>query len=199
MKTFSANAQNNNVTLEPLEVKAMRTSAPEKRIPSSVTIITREDIEKTQARTVADALKGIVGVEVSPTGGMGSTTSVFMRANESNATLVIIDGARVNIGSTGLFDFGHLTTDNIEKIEILRGSQSTLWGQDAMGGVINRVTRKGKGIPTNSLSFEGGSYGTYKESIQSSGVINAYDDSLSLSRLDVFDQFSAGSSWHGTT
>ena len=105
----------------------MRTSTTEKKMPSSVTIITREDIEKTQARTVADALKGIVGVEVSPTGGMGSTTSVFMRANESNATLVIIDGARVNIGSTGLFDFGHLTTDNIEKIEILRGSQSTLW------------------------------------------------------------------------
>ena len=199
MKTFSANAQNNNVTLEPLEVKAMRTSTTEKKMPSSVTIITREDIEKTQARTVADALKGIVGVEVSPSGGMGSTTSVFMRANESNATLVIIDGARVNIGSTGLFDFGHLTTDNIEKIEILRGSQSTLWGQDAMGGVINIVTRKGKGIPTHSLSFEGGSYGTYKESIQSSGVINAYDYSLSLSRLDVFDQFSADSSWHGTT
>ena len=64
MKTFSANAQNNNVTLEPLEVKAMRTSTTEKKMPSSVTIITREDIEKTQARTVADALKGIVGVEV---------------------------------------------------------------------------------------------------------------------------------------
>ena len=89
--TFSASAQNNNVTLEPLEVKAMRTATPEKRIPSSVTIITRKDIEKKQARTVADALKGIPGVEVSPSGGMGSTTSIFMRANESNATLVIID------------------------------------------------------------------------------------------------------------
>ena len=160
-KTFSTSAQEDTIALEPIEVKVMRAPIPEKRIPSSVTIITREDIEKKQARTVANVLQGILWVEVSPTGGMGSTTSVFMRANESNATLVIIDGARVNIGSTGLFDFGHLTTDNIEKIEILRGSQSTLWGQDAMGGVINIVTRKGKGIPSHSLSFEGGSYGTY--------------------------------------
>ena len=186
MKTFSANAQNNNVTLEPLEVKAMRTAIPEKRIPFSVTIITRKDIEKRQVRTVADALKGALGVNVSPSGGMGATTSVFMRGNESNATMVIIDGARVNIGSTGLFDFGHLTTDNIEKIEILRGSQSTLWGQDAMGGVINIITRKGKGTPTHSLSFEGGSYGTYKESISSSGTVNKYSEDRNL-RISIFD------------
>ena len=197
--TFSASAQNNNVQLEPLEVKAMRGEVPKKRIPSSVTIITREDIEKKQARTVADVLKGNLGIEVSPAGGIGAVTSVFMRANESNATLVIIDGARVNIGSTGLFDFGHLTTDNIEKIEIIRGSQSTLWGQDAMGGVINIITRKGKGSPTNSLHFETGSYGTYKESISRSGSTNKYDYSLSLSRLDIFNQYSADSSWRGPT
>ncbi len=199
MKTFSASAQEDTIALEPIEVKAMRTATSEKRIPSSVTIITREDIEKRQARTVADVLKGALGIDVSPSGGMGATTSVFMRGNESNATMVIIDGARVNIGSTGLFDFGHLTADNIEKIEILRGSQSTLWGQDAMGGVINIITRKGKGDPTHSLSFEAGSYGTYKESIQSLGTVDKYDYSLSLSRLDIFDQFSADSSWRGPT
>ncbi len=198
-KDFPVNAQEDSITLEPLEIKAMRAAIPQKRIPSSVTVITREDIEKTQARTVADALNGALGIDVSPSGGMGAATSVFMRGNESNATMVTIDGARVNIGSTGLFDFGHLTTDNIEKIEILRGSQSTLWGQDAMGGVINIITRKGKGDPTHSLLFEAGSYGTYKESIQSSGVINKYDYSLSLSRLDIFDQFSADSSWRGPT
>ena len=110
MKTFSANAQNNNVTLEPLEVKAMRTPTPEKRMPSSVTIITRKDIEQKQARTVADALNGVLGIDVVQSGGMGSSTSVFMRAGESNGVLATIDGVRVNLPSTGQFNFGHLTT-----------------------------------------------------------------------------------------
>jgi vitamin B12 transporter len=198
MKTFSANAQNDNVALEPLEVKAMRTPTPEKRMPSSVTIITRKDIEQKQARTVADALNGVLGIDVVQNGGMGSTTSVFMRASESNGVLATIDGVRVNLPSTGQFNFGHLTTDNIERIEVLRGSQSTLWGSDAMAGVINIVTRKGEGVPIHSMSFEAGSYETHKESILSSGIINEYDYSLGLARVDT-GGFSADSSWRGPT
>ena len=148
MKTFSANAQDNNIALEPIEVKAMRTSTTEKKMPSSVTIITREDIEKTQASTVAEILQGALGVDVVDTGGFGHLTSVFMRASESNGVLATIDGIRANWGSTGQFDFGFIPTDNIERIEIIRGSQSTLWGSDAMAGVINLVSN----VSTTSFS-----------------------------------------------
>lgn len=198
MKTFSANAQGNNIALEPIEVKAMRTSTTEKKMPSSVTIITREDIEKTQASTVAEILQGALGVDVVDTGGFGHLTSVFMRAAESNGVLATIDGIRANWGSTGQFDFGFLPKDNIERIEIIRGSQSTLWGSDAMAGVINIVTRKGTGAPIHSTSMEAGSYDTYKESMHSSGTIKNYDYSFGVSRFDT-EGFSTYSSWRGGT
>jgi len=198
MKTFLASAQDNIVTLAPLEVNAMRTNTQEKKLPSSVTIITREDIERTQASTVAEILQGALGVDVVETGGFGHLTSVFMRAAESNGVLATIDGVRANWGSAGQFDFGFIPTDNIERIEIIRGSQSTLWGSDAMAGVINIVTRKGKGLPTHSISMEAGSYDTYKESIHSSGTIKNYDYSFGVSRFDT-EGFSTYSSWRGAT
>ena len=198
MKTFLASAQDNIVTLAPLEVNAMRTNTQQKKLPSSVTIITREDIERTQASTVAEILQGALGVDVVETGGFGHLTSVFMRAAESNGVLATIDGVRANWGSAGQFDFGFIPTDNIERIEIIRGSQSTLWGSDAMAGVINIVTRKGKGLPTHSISMEAGSYDTYKESIHSSGTIKNYDYSFGVSRFDT-EGFSTYSSWRGAT
>jgi len=196
--TFSASAQDSNIALEPLEVKAMRTSITEKKMPSSVTIITREDIEKTQASTVAEILQGALGVDVVDTGGFGHLTSVFMRASESNGVLAIIDGVRANWGSTGQFDFGFIPSDNIERIEIIRGPQSTLWGSDAMAGVINIVTRKGSGLPKHSISMEAGSYNTFKESMHSSGTIKNYDYSFGISRFDT-EGFSTYSSWRGAT
>ena len=148
--------------LEPLEVKATRSSLTEEEVPSSITIITREEIERKQIPQVKDLLREELGMDVLQTGPLGSQTSIFMRGNGSGATLVLIDGVQVNSNTVGAFDFANLPTESIERIEIIRGPQSTLWGADAMGGVINIVTRKGRGTPTHFFSIEGGSYITFK-------------------------------------
>ena len=182
---FSANAQNNNVALEPIEVKALRTSVPVDRLSSSIVIITKDEIEKKQFRFVQDALRGVPGLTVQSSGPMGSSTSVFIRGAHNLGTAVLMDGIRMNLPTAGGYNFGNLTTDNVEKIEILRGPQSHIWGADSTGGVINIVTKKGKGKPTHSISFETGSFDTVKESLNSSGSISNYDYSSSLSRVDT--------------
>ena len=90
-------------------------------------------------------------------GSLGGQTSIFISGQGSVSTLVIIDGVQVNPNSTN-YDWGDLTTDNIERIEILKGPQSIQWGADAAGGVINIITKKGKGKPQHAFTFEGGTY-----------------------------------------
>ena len=105
-----------------------------------------------------DALREVPGLSVARSGPLGATTSVFMRGNNSQSTLVLVDGVRVNQNTLGSFDFTDLSLENVERIEILRGPQSTLWGADAVGGVINIITKRGRGKPSHSLTFEGGSF-----------------------------------------
>ena len=169
--------------LEEIKVTSSRDTLTTKNFPGSLTIFNEQEIETKQHQTVEDLLRGELGLDVVQSGGQGQQTSIFMRGQGSKSTLVVIDGVRVNSNTAGLYDFGDLTLDNIEKIEILRGPQSIQWGADAVGGTINIVTKKGKGAPKHSLSFEGGSYNTTKQSIRSSGSINKFDYSLSASLL----------------
>jgi vitamin B12 transporter len=126
--------------------------------PTSVSVITHDQIAAQQATTVADVLRSQSGVEVARTGQPGQQTSVFMRGANYDNTLVLIDGIRVNSGFNNAFDFANLPVDNIERIEVLRGPLSTLYGSEALGGVINIVTRKHADTPTGSVTVEGGSY-----------------------------------------
>jgi vitamin B12 transporter len=112
--------------------------------------------------------------------------------------LVLIDGVQINSNTTGAFNFANIQLDNIDRIEILRGPQSTLWGSDAVGGVINLVTKKGKGKPTHRFTFEGGSFSTFKETLSSSGGFEDFDYALSASRLDT-EGFSAANENRGNT
>jgi len=169
--------------LEVIKVTSSRDTLTTKNFPGSLTIFNEQEIETKQHQTVEDLLRGELGLDVVQSGGQGQQTSIFMRGQGSKSTLVVIDGVRVNSNTAGLYDFGDLTLDNIEKIEVLRGPQSIQWGGDAVGGTINIVTKKGKGAPKHSLSFEGGSYNTTKQSIRSSGSINKFDYSLSASLL----------------
>ena len=143
--------------LEEVVVTGTRIPTETENAPNSISVITQEQIEQTQAHTVQEAVRDVPGVEVAQTGQPGGQTSVFLRGANGEHTLVLIDGVRVNSAFNSAFDFANLPVDNIDHIEILRGPQGTLYGSEAMGGVINIVTKRGAAQPTGSVLVEGGS------------------------------------------
>jgi vitamin B12 transporter len=144
---------------------------PSDESASSTTVITSSDIEAHQFRTVSDALATVPGLNVVQSGGAGGQTSVFLRGTNSNHVKVLIDGIDVSDPSNpnSSYDFGQLLTGDIERIEILRGPQSGLYGSDAIGGVISITTKSGNGPPKVTFSAEGGSFGTTNERASLSG------------------------------
>ncbi len=150
------------VDLNPLVVTATRLAEPANQTLASVTVITRDDIERLQPHSVAELLIGLAGISVANAGGLGKVTSVFVRGTEADETLVLIDGIRVGSASVGTTAFEQLPVDQIERIEIVRGPRSSLYGSDAIGGVIQIFTRRGEGALTPSLSLSGGTYGTWQ-------------------------------------
>ncbi len=135
-------------------------------VGSAVTVLTRKDIEHRQARYVADLLRAVPGFAVSHSGVLGSQTQVRVRGSEANQVLVLIDGVRANDPATGdEFRWEYLATANIERIEIVRGPQSALWGSDAIGGVVHIITRSGSDARGFSGYLEGGSESTVNGSL----------------------------------
>lgn len=137
---------------------ATRTEQTLDRIGQTVSVIGLAEIERRQTQNVADILRTIPGVTIARNGSIGGVTSVFIRGADSDQTVALIDGVKLNDPSTpgGGFDFGNLMTGNIERIEVLRGSQSVLWGSQAIAGVVNMVTRR----PTEELQVNArGEYG----------------------------------------
>src|SRR4029434_2968033 len=123
-------------SLPPIGVTATRTEVPLNQLTTSLTVITNEEIRERQAELVLEVLRDVAGVNVVQTGSMGTATSVFIRGSASNQVLVMIDGVEINSTTTGAYDFANLTTDNIERIEVLRGAGGTLYGSQAIRGVI---------------------------------------------------------------
>lgn len=165
--------------LPDIVVSASRVPVTAQEVGSAVTVITGEDIERKQVRVVSDVLREVPGVAVSRSGTGGSFTQVRIRGAEGNQTLVIVDGVEVNDPSGGSeFDFGNLLASDIERIEVLRGPQSALYGSDAIGGVINIITKKGRGPVTGNLSVEGGSFRTGQASASVRGGGDWYHFSL---------------------
>lgn len=144
---------------------------PSDESASSTTVITAADIEAQHRLTLPDALATVPGLNVVQTGGPGGQTSVFLRGTNSNHVKILIDGIDASDPSNpnGSFDFGQLLTGDIERIEILRGPQSGLYGSDAIGGVISITTKSGNGPPKITVSTEGGSFGTTNERASLSG------------------------------
>ncbi len=171
--------------LETLVVSATRIATPQAQLGSSVTVITAADIAAEQLRTVSDVLKLVPGLNVVQSGGPGGVTSVFMRGTNSNHTKVLIDGIDVgdpsNSGAT--FDFGQLLASDIERIEVLRGPQSGLYGSDAIGGVISITTRSGKGPFTLSASAEGGTFRTNNETVSMGGSSDQFQYAANVEHL----------------
>ncbi len=172
---------------EEIVVTATRIETPEKEVASSVTVIRAADIAQGGKTTVLDLLRDVPGIDIAQTGTFGGSTSAFIRGANADFTLVLIDGVEVNdpISVNRAFNFANLTVDNIDRIEIVRGPQSVLYGSDAMGGVINIITKKGEGKPKYFLSLEGGSFDTLREAFSVSGGDDLLSYSFALSRLDT--------------
>ena len=167
---------------------------------SSITVITGEELRATEQSSVANAIRGATGLDVVQQATPGSITSLFLRGANAEQTKVLLDGIPMNnpADPTRRFDFGSLTVDNIERIEILRGPQSMVYGSDAIGGVINIITKRGSGPASVRISGMGGSFGTREERVSLSGGNDRIYYSLGGSYFEN-DGFSAVSKRFGAT
>jgi vitamin B12 transporter len=159
---------------EPIKIKevvvtATKIEEPLEETISDVIVIKSEEIKEMNVEFVTDVLKDVSEVNLVQNGGVGKQATVILRGGDSTHILVMIDGVKVKSTTTGSFDFSGISVDDIERIEIIKGPQSTIYGSEAMAGVINIITRKGRGKPKVEASLEGGSYGTYKSSLTVSG------------------------------
>ncbi len=166
-------------------VTATRIPTPVNEVASSMSVITAEDIERNQFRTVVEALQALPSLSVVRSGGPGKTTAIFSRGTNANQTLVLIDGIEINDPSTpdGRADVSSILLDNVERIEVLYGSQGTLYGSDAIGAVINVITKTGEGKPTVTAYAEGGSFTTLNQSASLRGGTALYNYSFNVQHL----------------
>ncbi len=172
-------------TMPPVFVTSTRTETPLSQVTTSATVISAEQIREQQAETVLQVLRTVPGLDVVQNGSRGSSTSVFIRGSESDHVLVLIDGVEVNSTTLGAFDFANLTTENVERIEVLRGAGGTLYGSAAIGGVINIITKRGPGPLEFGTMVQGGNRGTHNQAFTLRGTLDKLDYSLSAARIQT--------------
>ena len=181
----SAIAQEKDTThLGTVVVSASKVPRPASTLTQAVTVLLGEDLRARGVTRVSDALREVPGAMLVQNGSYGAVTSLFLRGGESRYTKVLIDGIPVN-SSGGFFDFSHLTTDNIERIEIVRGPASVLYGADAVSGIVQIFTRRGSDEPRASLGARAGTYRSFDVDADAAG-----DNTLG--------QFSLGAAHHST-
>src|SRR5213593_4208423 len=175
--------------LEPVVVTATKIETPAEEIGASVSVVTEDDFRTYHYATVDEALRNVPGVEIRRSGGFGKTSSVTIRGANPNQVQVLVDGVRVKSTTTGQAELSDLSPDLIERIEVIRGPQSTLYGADAIGGVINIITKKGKGPFSGYFSQEAGNYDTYATRTSYGGSYGIFDYSFSASHLESNGHF----------
>jgi vitamin B12 transporter len=182
-------------------VTATKMETPGREVASSLTVITAQELVRTRRTTVLDALWDVIGLSVIQNGGTGSAASVSVRGANNEHTLVLLDGLPLNdpINPSRSYDLAHLSLSQVERVEILRGPQSPLYGADAMGGVINIITRKGQGPPRLVLTGSAGNYGTVGGDVGLSGSTGRVDYSLGLSGLSTEGISAASDRYPGNT
>lgn len=166
-----ANAQSRLEQLPDIVVTAGRAPEPIGSTGSAISVISGETLTTSNPASLTDALRSVPGLMVTQAGGPAGTTGVMLRGANTGQTLVLIDGIRVNdpSGAAGDFNFALVAPGTVDRVEVLRGPQSALYGSDAMGGVINIITKKGSGPAQYSIRTEGGSYGTASTTASMSG------------------------------
>jgi len=179
-------AQDALEALPDIVVTATRSEIESKEISAATTVYTRKDIERLQVKTIPELLNGSSGVDMIQNGGYGQPTSTYIRGTNTSDVLVLIDGIRVGAVSSGTTAFEFIPIDQIERVEIVKGPQSSLYGSEALGGVIHIFTRKGNGTknPSVTLDAGGGSYDTAKGSGMVSGKWNNSWYNLGASHID---------------
>ena len=167
-------------------VTATRTATPAEKTGASVTVINRKQIEDQQLHTLVDALMQVPGVAVAQSGTPGQVTGLFIRGAATEHTNVLIDGRRLPFNLAGSYNIESMTLDDVERIEVVRGPMSAVQGGSAIGGSVNIITRSGQGLdkPEASASFEGGSFGTFDETVSARGAVKGFDYSVQASRFD---------------
>ncbi len=150
-------------TMETVVVTATKVEGYLSETGSAVTVITADDLKKKNKKILLEVLQDVPGLSIMQNGTYGGAASIYLRGTKPGHTLVMLDGIELNdtMKTDRSVSLANLLVDNIERIEIVRGAQSTLYGSDAMGGVINIITRKGGGKTEVEASFEAGSHNTY--------------------------------------
>jgi len=173
--------------VSPIVVTATRLPTPRDEVGSSVIIITAAEIAQRQYRSVTDALKSVPGLSIVGNGGIGKLTTVFSRGTEVNHTLFLLDGIELNDPSStdGLIDLSHIYIGDVERIEILNGPQGTLYGSDAIGAVIQVITKKGEGPPSAYGRIEAGSFNTFHQAAGVSGGKGLLSYSFNLQHVET--------------
>jgi vitamin B12 transporter len=177
--------------LPDVAITATRITQPLSQIGTTITVVHNQQIQDQKIQQVSDALREVPGVQVNQSGGPGTITDVFIRGSSSSQVLVLLDGVEVNSSTAGSYDFSNLTTDNVGRIEVLRGAGGSLYGSSAIGGVINVISQEGTGPTKYSLLSDGGNWGTQRQIATVNGADGrlGYSGSLSYYSTSGFQRF----------
>jgi outer membrane cobalamin receptor len=168
-----------NITLEPIVVTASKIPTKPEEVTSDVTVITKEEIERIKPNSVADLLQQAPGVYIDQQSSQGGLSSVYIRGSDPNYTMILIDGVQMNDPTNargGSFDISTLSVANIERIEIVKGPVSSVYGSAAMAGAINIITVQGKSDREISVEAGAGSFGDYRGNFQIRGPASDYTE-----------------------
>ncbi len=156
-------SKNQPQKLPPIVVTATRIEQPIDQIGTTISVVEGDQIRKQQLEQVGNVLEQVPGVVVSQSGSPGTVTDVTIRGASTSQTLILLDGVEVNTGATGGFDLANLTTNDVNRVEVLRGSGGALYGSQAIGGVVQLITNEGEGAPKASILSEGGNRATQRQ------------------------------------
>jgi vitamin B12 transporter len=184
-RNSASGQEKDTAQLQTVVVSASKIPRPAGTLTQAVTVLLGEDLRARGVTRVSDALREVPGAMLVQSGSYGAVTSLFLRGGESRYTKVLIDGVPVN-SSGGFFAFSHLTTDNVDRIEIVRGPASVLYGADAVSGIVQIFTRKGSGEPRVSLGARAGTY-------------RSFDIDADAGAETPYGQFSLGAARHSTS